>query len=108
MLGAFRPSLTSFSGLLWKTPWRMSQTRKRNARKRLKEVDGVIDTLMNSGIRCRALTPFREYPREADLSAKEKYSVFAKNMAASGGRKSLHKVPHYTKIHLTRRSPDGF
>ncbi|KAI9225948.1 MAG: mitochondrial ribosomal protein L31-domain-containing protein [Piptocephalis tieghemiana] len=108
MLGAFRPSLTSFSGLLWKSPWRMSQTRKRNVRKRLKEVDNVIDVLMSSRIRCRALTPFREYPRESDLPPREKYSLFSKNMAATGARKALHKAPHYTKIHLPRRTPDGF
>ena len=38
-----------------KTPWKLSVTRKANARARLKKVDAVIDTVRASGVQCRAL-----------------------------------------------------
>jgi hypothetical protein len=77
MLGAFRSSSICSVGLLWsvdimkyslnvdihtkvfffvrKTPWRLSVTRKANARKRLKQVDSVIEAVRASGIQCGAL-----------------------------------------------------
>lgn len=38
-----------------KTPWKLSVTRKANARARLKKVDAVIDTVRASGVQCKAL-----------------------------------------------------
>lgn len=72
MIGAFRASHVSFSGLLWyvvftythiallmlihrKTPWKLSVTRKANQRKRLKRVDSVIEAVRASGVQCAAL-----------------------------------------------------
>lgn len=72
MFGAFRPTSVNLGGLLWqvawpvspvsahyllfrKTPWKLSITRKANARARLKKVDAVIEAVRESGVRCSAL-----------------------------------------------------
>lgn len=41
-----------------KTPWKLSATRKANARSRLKKVDDVIEAVRASGVRCHALVRF--------------------------------------------------
>jgi hypothetical protein len=38
-----------------KTPWKLSPTRKANARSRLKKVDAVIEAVKASGVQCGAL-----------------------------------------------------
>lgn len=38
-----------------KTPWKLSVTRKANARARLKKVDAVIEAVRASGVECKAL-----------------------------------------------------
>lgn len=38
-----------------KIPWRLSDTRKANVRKRLREVDAVIQAVKDSGVECEAL-----------------------------------------------------
>src|SRR5258705_7165287 len=38
-----------------KIPWKLSPTRKANARARLKKVDAVIESVRLSGVRCAAL-----------------------------------------------------
>jgi len=38
-----------------KTPWKLSVTRKANARARLKKVDTVIEAVRASGVQCKAL-----------------------------------------------------
>ena len=73
MFGAFRPTNVNLGGLLWsvhdiccvyesdsfvtrrKTPWKLSVTRKANARARLKKVDAVIEAVRASGIRTASL-----------------------------------------------------
>lgn len=40
---------------LRKVPWKLSPTRKANARARLKKVDAVIEAVRSSGIQCAAL-----------------------------------------------------
>lgn len=87
----------------------MSATRKANARKRLKAVDQVIEALSSSTVTCGSLERVKLLPKETEMSPREKYSVFAKNDPKGGRfRKSLHKVPHYTKIPLSRTTPEGF
>ncbi|KAI7898050.1 mitochondrial ribosomal protein L31-domain-containing protein [Cokeromyces recurvatus] len=105
MFGAFRPSLVAQSGLLWKNPFRMSATRKANVRKRLKEVDNVIATIAESGVNCKALDKALALPKESEMLARDKYTVFTRN--AKGYRKSIHKVPKFTKT-TNRTSPSGF
>ncbi|KAG8764275.1 hypothetical protein FRC11_005078 [Ceratobasidium sp. 423] len=63
MFGAFRPSSVNLSGLLWKTPWRLSPTRKTNQRERLKRVDAVIEAVRASGVECAALFDLRNRRR---------------------------------------------
>lgn len=38
-----------------KSPWKLSTTRKANARERLKKVDAVIEAVRVSGVQCKAL-----------------------------------------------------
>ncbi|KAI8089230.1 mitochondrial ribosomal protein L31-domain-containing protein [Halteromyces radiatus] len=105
MFGAFRPSFVAQSGLLWKNPFRMSATRKANVRKRLREVDQVIATVEASGVRCKALDEALQLPKEIDMHARDKYTVFSRY--GLHHRKSLHKVPKFTKK-TQRTSPPGF
>ncbi|CEP09627.1 hypothetical protein [Parasitella parasitica] len=105
MFGAFRPSLAAQGGLLWKNPFRMSATRKANVRKRLKAVDDVIAAVAESGVKCKALDEALALPKESEMLARDKYTVFSRN--AKGYRKSVHKVPKFTKS-TNRTSPPGF
>ncbi|KAL5529066.1 hypothetical protein ACEPAG_5040 [Sanghuangporus baumii] len=105
MLGPFRASHVSFSGLLWKTPWRLSSTRKANQRKRLKQVDEVIETVRASGIKCAALDKALELPKEHEMPAQDKYTIFS--AWDRGYRKGIHKVPKFTRLTL-RTNPKGF
>ncbi|KAG0167181.1 hypothetical protein DFQ28_005677 [Apophysomyces sp. BC1034] len=105
MFGPFRPSFVAQGGLLWKNPFRMSASRKANVRKRLKDVDQVIATVADSGVRCKALTEALALPTEAQMSPRDKYTVFSRY--GLGHRKSLHKLPKFTKK-TARTSPPGF
>ncbi|RKP22547.1 mitochondrial ribosomal protein L31-domain-containing protein [Syncephalis pseudoplumigaleata] len=106
MLGAFRASLVAHGGLLWQTPYRMSQTRKANVRKRLQAVDEVIRVLSETGVQCKALERAKELPKESEMAPRDKYSVFSRKH--EGYRKSVHKVPKFTKSPVPRTSPPGF
>ncbi|KAL9714857.1 hypothetical protein Ac2012v2_001517 [Leucoagaricus gongylophorus] len=101
----FRASSVCLSGLLWKSPWKLSTTRKANARERLKKVDAVIEAVRVSGIQCKALDRALELPKEHEMLAKDKYTVFSPR--AEGYRKSIHKVPKWTRLTL-RTNPKGF
>ncbi|KAI6028333.1 mitochondrial 54S ribosomal protein YmL31 [Pisolithus orientalis] len=105
MLGAFRPTSVSFGGLLWKVPWKLSPTRKANARARLKRVDAVIEAVRESGIQCNALDRALQLPREHEMHPRDKYTVFSPT--SSGYRKGIHKVPKWTRLTL-RVNPKGF
>merc|ERR1711964_287757 len=48
MFGAFRPTNSLCSGLLWKIPWRLSKFQKARQRKRLRAVDTVVAVLDNA------------------------------------------------------------
>ncbi|KAN0066191.1 hypothetical protein ACQY0O_000285 [Thecaphora frezii] len=105
MFGAFRPSLPSLGGLLWKNPWRLSPTRKMRVRQRLKNVDEVIATVQQSGVQCNALTRALALPKESEMLPKDKYTTFSKH--DRGFRKSVHKVPKWTRKTL-RENPVGY
>jgi hypothetical protein len=83
----------------------MSATRKANVRKRLKAVDEVISVVAKSGVECKALTEALALPKESEMLPRDKYTVFSRT--ANGYRKSLHKVPKFTKK-TNRTSPPGF
>ncbi|WWC91711.1 uncharacterized protein L201_006657 [Kwoniella dendrophila CBS 6074] len=105
MFGAFRQSSILSGGLLWKTPWRLSPTRKANQRKRLKQVDSVISAVAESGIITKSLERALALPTESEMLAKDKYTTFSKHHR--GYRKSQHKVPKWTRLTL-RENPKGF
>jgi len=105
MFGAFRASSVNCGGLLWKTPWKLSVTRKANVRARLKKVDAVIEAVRASGIQCRSLERALELPKEHEMAAKDKYTVFTPH--ERGYRKGIHKVPKWTRLTL-RTNPKGF
>ncbi|ORX51635.1 hypothetical protein DM01DRAFT_1408587 [Hesseltinella vesiculosa] len=105
MFGPFRPSFVAQGGLLWKNPFRMSATRKANVRKRLRQVDDVIATIQASGVRCKALDQAAALPKESEMLPRDKYTVFSRY--GLHHRKSLHKVPKFTKK-TQRTSPPGF
>jgi len=105
MFGPFHASRVSLGGLLWKTPWKMSRTRKANQRARLKKVDTVIETVRASGVQCASLTKCLELPKEHEMPAKDKYTIFSPH--ARGYRKGIHKVPKFTRLTL-RTNPKGF
>ncbi|ORY79920.1 mitochondrial 54S ribosomal protein YmL31 [Protomyces lactucae-debilis] len=103
--------MTRTSGLLWKTPWRMSQNRKFRQRERLRAVDTVITTLHDSlgaaGETCKALSrAVAENIPESEMLPKNKYTVFARG--SEGYRKGVHKVPKFTRISTPREGPRGF
>ncbi|KAG1877603.1 mitochondrial 54S ribosomal protein YmL31 [Suillus subalutaceus] len=104
-LAAFRPTSVNLGGLLWKTPWKLSITRKANARARLKKVDAVIETVRASGIQCSALEKALQLPKEHEMDPKDKYTVFS--ATSRGYRKGIHKVPKWTRLTL-RVNPKGF
>ncbi|KAJ2383356.1 hypothetical protein H4S02_005339 [Coemansia sp. RSA 2611] len=106
VLGAFTPSFAALGGKAWRIPWRLSKTRKANVRKRLREVDDVIDVLSASGIECKQLVLAQALPKEHEMSARNKYTTFSRT--AKNHRKGVHKVPHFTKRPIPRTTPTGF
>ncbi|CAD6888787.1 unnamed protein product [Tilletia controversa] len=104
-MSAFRPSFVAMGGLLWKSPWRLSSTRKMRVRERLRNVDEVIDTLRRSQISLAALDRALLLPKESEMEPKDKYTTFSKT--SKGYRKSVHKVPKWTRLTL-RENPRGF
>ncbi|KAJ3556645.1 hypothetical protein NM688_g1910 [Phlebia brevispora] len=105
MFGAFRPTSKVQVGLLWKVPWKLSRTRKANARARLKKVDSVIEAVQASGVQCKALTEALALPKEHEMPAKDKYTVYSPH--EKGYRKGIHKVPKWTRL-TQRTNPKGF
>ncbi|KAF8928905.1 hypothetical protein BGZ47_001374, partial [Haplosporangium gracile] len=51
-------------------------------------------------------TKLKAEPTEAQMPAKDKYTVFSRTF--KGYRKSVHKVPHFTKVAVPRTAPAGF
>ncbi|KZS98948.1 60s ribosomal protein l31 [Sistotremastrum niveocremeum HHB9708] len=90
------PTSVNLGGLLWKIPWKLSRTRKTNQRKRLKLVDNVIETVRASGVECASLAKALELPKESEMPARDKYTVFSPHV--EGYRKGIHKVPKFTRV----------
>ncbi|SGY75565.1 BQ5605_C005g03432 [Microbotryum silenes-dioicae] len=101
----FKPSLPLSVGLLWKNPWRMSQTRKMRARLRLKTVDHNIAVVEQASPSTLSLKAALALPTEASMPARDKYTTFSRT--ERGYRKSMHKVPKWTKL-TNRTNPLGF
>ncbi|KAL8998660.1 MAG: hypothetical protein Q9169_002321 [Polycauliona sp. 2 TL-2023] len=81
MFGPFRATSPLSGGLLWKIPFRLSSPQKARQRKRLRAVDTVItvvDTaLRKQGSSLKEVERWKaEMPREEEMRAKDKYTVF--------------------------------
>jgi hypothetical protein len=81
MFGAFRFTNSLSSGLLWKTPWRLSKFQKRRQRLRLRAVDSVVATvdsaLAKQGVTTSSVERWKaEMPKEEEMRAKDKYTIF--------------------------------
>ncbi|KAI9204066.1 mitochondrial ribosomal protein L31-domain-containing protein [Polychytrium aggregatum] len=96
MFGPFKSSLVSLGGLVWKRRFRLTDTQKYRQRLRLRAVDDVVDKIIESGVRLRALDQARLIPRESELTPQEKYWIFSKRFR--GGLKPAHWVPKWTKV----------
>lgn len=95
MFGPFRLTNPLSSGLLWKTPWRMSKFQKRRHRLRMRAVDAVVDTvggaLARQGQALPALARWLdEMPREEEMRPKDKYTMFDRK--AKRYRKGVHSA----------------
>ncbi|XMA20154.1 hypothetical protein WAI453_012945 [Rhynchosporium graminicola] len=81
MFGAFRPTNSLCSGLLWKIPWRLSKFQKARQRKRLRAVDTVVAVvdraLANAGTTMKSVERWKEeMPIEQEMIPKDKYTIF--------------------------------
>ncbi|KAI8593593.1 hypothetical protein HDU89_001174 [Geranomyces variabilis] len=101
MFGAFKSTLVTLGGLVWKRRFRLTDTQKYRHRKRLRAVDDVVDTLVASGVQLRALELARRAPKESQMTPLEKYWVESKRFR--NGIKPIHWVPHWTKVPHGRR-----
>ncbi|KAI1450751.1 mitochondrial 54S ribosomal protein YmL31 [Annulohypoxylon stygium] len=110
MFGAFRPTNSLLSGLLWKIPWRLSKFQKARQRHRLRGVDEVIATLdkalAKKGETLKALEVWKEtMPTEAEMLPKDKYTMFDRKVKRY--RKGIHKLPKWTRV-SQRLNPPGY
>lgn len=65
----------------------------------------MIAALAESGVQTRSLDRAAALPTEADMLARDKYTVFSPH--ARGYRQGVHKVPKWTKL-TQRENPRGF
>jgi hypothetical protein len=101
MFGAFHSTFMALSGLVNKRRFRLTKMQKYRQTKRLKNVDVVIDLLVESGVRCKALDIARLQPRTETMSSVEKYWVPSKRYP--DGIKPIHWVPKWTKTPHPRK-----
>ena len=66
-----------------KVPWKLSLTRKANARARLKKVDAVIEAVRVSGVKCSALVR-RTFAFSHSKSLFDAYCTGSSSGAAKG------------------------
>lgn len=94
MFGAFRSSFTALGGLVQKIPWKLNATRKANVRKRIEEVQSVVDALKKSEVQFKALEKAPVY-----TTPTEKYFVKVRITPSNHkGLKGVHRIPHFTKL----------
>ncbi|KAF8969800.1 mitochondrial 54S ribosomal protein YmL31 [Flammula alnicola] len=104
MFGAFRPTNVNLEASLEDTMEIICDP-EANARSRLKKVDAVIEAVRASGVQTASLARALELPKEHEMHARDKYTVFSPH--AKGYRKGIHKVPKWTRLTL-RTNPKGF
>ncbi|KAI9011201.1 mitochondrial ribosomal protein L31-domain-containing protein, partial [Gaertneriomyces semiglobifer] len=84
-----------------KRRFRLTDTQKYRHRRRLRAVDEVVDTLVQSGVQLRALELARRAPTESEMTPLQKYWVQSKRYR--NGIKPIHWVPKWTKVMHGRR-----
>lgn len=79
--GAFKPSSPLLVGhfRFANKRFNLTQGQKRRVRNRLREVDSVLDTLLQSNVPFKSQQEAISIPREPMLSPKEKYYVFSRD-----------------------------
>ncbi|KAL3897764.1 MAG: hypothetical protein SGCHY_003194 [Lobulomycetales sp.] len=92
----FHSSSCNLGGLVWKRRFRLTPTQKYRHRQRLRNVDNVIQTLLDSKVQLKALDQAAVLPRESEMSPREKYWVESKRYR--GGLKPVHWVPKWTRV----------
>ncbi|KAJ3380454.1 hypothetical protein HDU92_005965 [Lobulomyces angularis] len=103
-VGAFKSTFQALGGLVWKRRFKLTSTQKTRQRKRLKAVDNVIQTLVNSGVDFKALRVAKRAPLEHEMTPREKYWVEAKRF--KHGMKPVSWVPKWTRVpHPRKWSP---
>src|SRR6266498_2840921 len=98
-----------------KIPWKLSPTRKANARARLKKVDSVIEALRASGVKCAALVskviycPFRMTLRIL-LCRTERlsYQRSTKCLRGTSTQCSVHRPGVTEKVYIRFRNGRGY
>ncbi|KAI0166051.1 mitochondrial 54S ribosomal protein YmL31 [Xylariaceae sp. FL1272] len=110
MFGAFRATSSLSSGLLWKTPWRLSKFQKARHRHRLRAVDSVVATvqqaLAKQGQTMKSLDAWSEtMPTEVEMLPRDKYTMFDRKEKRY--RKGIHKLPKWTRV-SQRINPPGY
>ncbi|KAL9128625.1 MAG: hypothetical protein Q9217_002721 [Psora testacea] len=94
MFGPFKATSSLSGGLLWKIPFRLSSPQKRRQRKRLRLVDNVVATVDRT-LKKYDMKPAsslerwkEEMPTEAEMRARDKYSMFDRKEKSY--RKGVH------------------
>ncbi|KAJ8325125.1 hypothetical protein O5D80_006090 [Batrachochytrium dendrobatidis] len=95
LLGAFRSTFSVLGGLVKKRRFGLTIGQKYRLRQRLRGVDEVINTLIDSGVQLRALEFAKRIPKESDMTPFEKYWVKSKRF--KDGFKPIHWVPKWTR-----------
>ena len=88
-----------------KIPYKLSPTRKRHIRERLKNVQNTMDILNSLNVPMRSLDIANMTHRYRNLSALERYTYFSTKHAA---RRPIRFVPHYTKVEAPTKVPFGY
>jgi hypothetical protein len=105
LLGGICETARSYGGLVWKMPYKLSETRKANVRKRLSMVETNINELKKSGIYVKVLDRLLLEPRYSMLKPRDRYTYWAKNIQ---GRKPVQFHSKYTKVDLPTRVHPGY
>ncbi|TPX32546.1 hypothetical protein SmJEL517_g04394 [Synchytrium microbalum] len=104
MFGAFKSTLVTLGGIVWKRRFRLTERQKYRHRLRLRQVDDVVDAIATSGVQIRALEMAQREPRENEMTSSQKYWVFSKRYR--GSVKPAHWVPKWTKARFVRTPPE--
>ncbi|KAJ3056652.1 hypothetical protein HK097_005328 [Rhizophlyctis rosea] len=96
MFGAFRPTFAARGGLVDTRKFYLTTGQKLRLHQRLARIDDIVDVLVESGAKCRALEAARRMPKLHELSDLELYWVHSKRY--KNRIKPISWVPKWTKV----------